>query len=65
VRLPPGYHAALNEGEWATLTVEILKIEADESVLEKEETVTHQYVMAAVQLELTLQEALNGPDGAE
>lgn len=56
MRHPPGYYAALNEGEVAAL--------AAQSVQEYEERLTY-LALAAIQPEPTLQQALSGPDADE
>jgi hypothetical protein len=53
----------LNQGESAAVAAHTW--EAEELALEDEETITYHHAMAAVEPELTLQQALNGPDGVE
>jgi hypothetical protein len=64
VRHPIGYHAALNEGQVANLAAEAL-FQPAESDFADEYTLTSHFGLAAVEPEVTLQQALNGPDAIE
>ncbi|KAG2737417.1 hypothetical protein P692DRAFT_20761843, partial [Suillus brevipes Sb2] len=65
VTYPPGYYTALNNGALATLSAAVEVV--PEEVLDdpNDERVTHLFVMATVEPEPTLQQALNGPDTEE
>ncbi|KAG2743076.1 hypothetical protein P692DRAFT_20707235, partial [Suillus brevipes Sb2] len=63
-RPPPGYYAALHNGQVATLAAEAT-FQPAESDLDDQNIPTHLYAMAAVEPEVTLQQALNGPDAVE
>ncbi|KAG2746073.1 hypothetical protein P692DRAFT_20741010, partial [Suillus brevipes Sb2] len=63
---PPGYYAALNEGETATLAAEV-PFDPAESDLADEEALTRwqQQAMAAAVAEPMLSQVLSGPDAVE
>lgn len=63
-RPPPGYYAALQNGQVATLAADVI-FQPAKSDLADEHTLTSHFGLAAVEPEVMLQQALNGPDAVE